>query len=594
MKKCVTNNKLLLLLSLLILIQCIYLSVDFGVNKKGYHSDELWNYGFANSSTGTNIYSEDGSKALKNFYEWKDSQILYDYITVDESEIFDYTSLYHNTVNDFHPFLGFIPLHFVCSLFPGTFSMWYGFVVNLLFFVIGQIFLYKLTVSLTKSPEWGIITCFFYGFTTACEDIYFFLRIYAPAATFAIMMTYYMVEIYHRRKDFSIKKHYPQVIKLVLSCLCGCLTLHLFLLYAFITTFVFCAIFLFQKRIRMMFSFGFTMTLSVGASILIYPATINHLFLSEGTFGSHISKYDLLFQYKTYLSYLTNDLFGFATSPWHTMTAAYIGYGLLIFIFFLIPVCFLLRHEKKFHSFIRTLKNKSISFIKKYKNFPLELLPLFAGINFILIANAKMTSVLKMGRTANRYIMIVYPIAAVFASVILFYILTWIIKKKLVRTITAVFLAAFFAISSIILAEHIYYFNYPKEGVTLDSLGSDSNCIITIGDPWLLTCLTYNVGQTNQFFVTNYSYAKYIDYQIENIDLNEPLYLLMDTSVFDSSLSLGGINLGDVTIQNDYSTALDKDEYIEFYKNLNFVTNFELVGTDYSMFGRKIEIYRLN
>ena len=38
----------------------------------------------------------------------------------------------------------------------------------------------------------------------------------------------------------------------------------------------------------------------------------------------------------------------------------------------------------------------------------------------------------------------------------------------------------------------------------------------------------------------------------------------------------------------------DKDEYLDFFKNLDITSKFELVGTDYNMYGRKVEIYRLN
>ena len=179
-----------ILLFFIILMQCIYLSFSFGINKKGFHSDELWNYGFANSSQGTDIFRENNQ--LKNFDNWENSSILYDYISVDKSEIFDYSSVYKNCADDYHPFLGFMLLHFICALFPGTWSAWYCFALNLIFFVIQQIFLFKLIRRITNNSYYGIAGVLFFGFTTGAEDILFFLRIYCLASAISVVFMYYL------------------------------------------------------------------------------------------------------------------------------------------------------------------------------------------------------------------------------------------------------------------------------------------------------------------------------------------------------------------------------------------------------------------
>ena len=47
-------------------------------------------------------------------------------------------------------------------------------------------------------------------------------------------------------------------------------------------------------------------------------------------------------------------------------------------------------------------------------------------------------------------------------------------------------------------------------------------------------------------------------------------------------------------VEDMTDSLYDKDEYIDFFKNLDIASNFELVGIDYNMYGRKVEIYRLN
>ena len=51
--------------------------------------------------------TEDRSKQI-NAFEWTDSDVLKEYITIDKSEIFNYIMVFDNCADDWHP-----PLYFV-------------------------------------------------------------------------------------------------------------------------------------------------------------------------------------------------------------------------------------------------------------------------------------------------------------------------------------------------------------------------------------------------------------------------------------------------------------------------------------------------
>lgn len=78
---------------LIVLVQVVYISCMFGINKQGFHSDELWNYGFANSTDGTHIYQSDLGHEAKNLDSWQSSENFRKYISVDKNEIFNYSSI---------------------------------------------------------------------------------------------------------------------------------------------------------------------------------------------------------------------------------------------------------------------------------------------------------------------------------------------------------------------------------------------------------------------------------------------------------------------------------------------------------------------
>lgn len=153
-------NKNYLMLVVIILIQVIYIACVFNVEKQGYHSDELWNYGFANSTEGKHVYSTDVGREPKNCDEWVSTDVLRRYITVDKNEIFNYAAVYKNAANDYNPPLGYMLLHFVCSFFLEKWSKWYCFGLNLACFIIMQIYIYKLARSVTKNENAGLLSVF--------------------------------------------------------------------------------------------------------------------------------------------------------------------------------------------------------------------------------------------------------------------------------------------------------------------------------------------------------------------------------------------------------------------------------------------------
>ena len=136
-------------LAIITAIGLIRITYVFAFEKTGFHSDEIWGYGTANSYYEPFIYAEDEAldnsvlTPYKNFNEWLSGDVFGDYITVQEGEQFAYGSVYYNTIKDNHPPFFFLILHTICSLFPNSYSLWYGFIINIVCFIAMMIFAYK-------------------------------------------------------------------------------------------------------------------------------------------------------------------------------------------------------------------------------------------------------------------------------------------------------------------------------------------------------------------------------------------------------------------------------------------------------------------
>ncbi|MGN0480444.1 MAG: hypothetical protein ACI4EV_02630 [Lachnospiraceae bacterium] len=595
MKKYLDSDKFWwLMLAILIIVQATVTAIMFANLKTDYHSDEIWNYGFANSSDGMHIY-KDKEKNLRYDQEWVDAQVLKDYITVSEDEIFDYASAYDNASHDLNPFLGYFFLHFICSLFPGVWSPWFGFALNIICFAITQIFLFKLVKCSTKSNVFAFIACFFLGFSSGMRDVTVFLRIYAPAVTFTTMMAYYMAVIFQKR-DEQVKK--SVYVKLLLSTLGGCLTLHTFLIVAFAMTALYCLYYLFTGRFKKFFALGFLMAGAVGLSMIVFPSTYMHLFGDKQVDTVAVGALEFGLQFRAYFVYLTTDFFGIHTSAWHTMTGTYIMYAVLLLLFLLIPVCFILRNETYFKNFVKKLKDGIISLWHKKNNFPFDIIVMTGALLLLFVICGLRTSVYFMGRFSSRYIFIIYPIFVAILAEALYHILKLIFKEKNRWPVIIVsVLALTFTILNNALSNRTFFIESSQSGLKITEIEDNANVIVVMDDIVRMTSICAKLNHVDNYYYVTYDTALENNYEMtDNMDKDAPLYLLVDEEkmVVLSDLKFE-TELDEENFWNMYNNKMyyDKEKYLEYFEALPMVSKVEYVGFDV-MFGRGISIYRLN
>ena len=180
----------------LLLIVCMIiigaLTVFFGMRKIDYHVDEVWNFGLANHVGGTVPNIEYGKT-------YTGMGFFADFMEVNDGERFDYINVWKNQADDVHPPLYYVILHTVCSLFPNTYSMWFGIAVNLFWMVFIVIILYKLTLDISGNKFLSLGFVLAYGTTMAFQDTLLFLRMYTQFTFFAVA-TAYLIKCYWDKK----------------------------------------------------------------------------------------------------------------------------------------------------------------------------------------------------------------------------------------------------------------------------------------------------------------------------------------------------------------------------------------------------------
>ena len=256
------NKIITITLVSIILIQVIGLFLVFTFLKQGHHSDEVWNYAFANSFNGGSL--EVDNEGYTTFNQWHDSKTFLEYISVEKEHRFAYSANIRNAWNDLNPPFQYMVLHTISSFFPGVFSWYFCFAINIVAFIVSQIFIFKTVGRITENKVAGIAAVILYGFGVGAMNITIFMRIYALAVMFVTIFMYCSHMIYENRNE---KLHLEHLIPLFISCFLGSYTLNLFLMVAFVITLCYTLYFLFSKHFKVFIIHGLTVLFAALLSI---------------------------------------------------------------------------------------------------------------------------------------------------------------------------------------------------------------------------------------------------------------------------------------------------------------------------------------
>ena len=332
-----------IILAVIVVLQIMVVSYYFIFEKEGYHSDEVWSYGLANSFYEPFIYGDTLSQDVSKCHKWVDGSDFLHYLTVQKGEQFRYDSVWYNQSIDMHPPLYFTLLHTISSFFPDTFSKWFGYVINIAAMAVGQVFLYKLGRTASKSKVFGLLLCVMWGFSCGFINLNVFVRMYSLVTMFGILYLYYHCRLYYG--EGTVKSN---LIKIGIFAFLGALTHHYFLVAAFGIAACYCFYYLFKKQFRMMFAYALTMLGSIGLSIAVFPATIHHLFFMENTESRLATKMPLIHSFRSCASIVLNAITGISISPFATSWYSYVVVAVVLLAAVCIPLGFLFRKEEWF------------------------------------------------------------------------------------------------------------------------------------------------------------------------------------------------------------------------------------------------------
>ena len=251
---------------LIVAIQVLVM-VYHGMIKEGYFIDEVSSYGLSNS------YYEPFIQNDEDFIErYYTKEELTDYLSVTDDG-FSYDSVYYNQTKDVHPPFYYFIFHTLSSLFPNNYSKWIGLSINILIFILIDILVYR-SVFESVNREAAICALIIWGFSAGAINTITFVRMYALLSLLVLMFIYLL------RKFIKCEAKKVDHFLIMVVTFLGSLTHYYFIIFAFIASFITCLYLLYKRKFQNLLVFGFTELASVILAMIFFPAMLTHVFSS--------------------------------------------------------------------------------------------------------------------------------------------------------------------------------------------------------------------------------------------------------------------------------------------------------------------------
>lgn len=291
----INKRKSIYIFCIILVIQ-LGILVYFGSQKMSYHIDEIYTNILSNSYHTDRISNSD-----KVFDKWIDGEDTFsEFVTVQDGEQFAYDKVYYNNSHDAHPPLYYFVYHTVSSIFPNLFSKWIGLGINIFFFVLTQLILYKLSCEIFSDSKWALIPPLIYGILPVCIDTILFIRMYAMLTFFTVLTFLIHYLLYKRRIKL------PYLWTFLITFL-GTFTQYYFAVVSFYLAVVFCIYYIGKKQIKDFILYSVSMISAIASVFLLYPAAWSQITgSSTNNIGNEVS--NSIFDFSGFWSHLKSYL----------------------------------------------------------------------------------------------------------------------------------------------------------------------------------------------------------------------------------------------------------------------------------------------
>ena len=433
-----TNNNTKILFVVFISLLVFGISSFFVSLKQNFHFDELGSYALANNQF---------QVMINDYKVYSGDEVLKDYLTVHEGHQFDFANLVDNQIHDTHPPLWYCMLHIICSIFVGSFSKWYGLIINCIFMIFVYWFMRHLLLIVIKDKTASTIIPLLCLFLNAFINAIVFTRMYIVLETislaFMCLLIDKMLMLRNNEKEVlpsfnnniinAIVKEKFYILFVILTIV-GTLTQYHYMVIAGLMSIVFGVFLLTQKEFKILIKSVISGIIGLVISYAIFPAMLTHIFGNSAglhSLGNAKRDIDLVYNFIGFGLTIRNAFFGNLSS----------FIVLFIILFIIVVICIVLSYKRKSanREIVKTEVNDSI--------FVLLILSFIAFVYYVVIS-------LTATYVFSRYLYNIYPIISIVLFSMVFLLLNNINKN--IKYISLVFVLVSVICSNIKPPVHLY------------------------------------------------------------------------------------------------------------------------------------------
>ena len=562
-----SRKKMIIIVCAIIVLQLCVSTFFMATRKNGYYADDMYSYGFANSDEQLTPL-QIGGKDIIEYNTWHDGQDLLSYLTVSKDEVFSYDKIVHILRKDAHPPLFYFLLHFICSLTPDVFSKWSGFIINVAAFVILQVFLYRLTLFISRSRSIALLTMTMFGFTSASISMMSLIRMYVLGAGLALVFTFYGFR-YLKVTD-SKKPLDKNLLLCFISLYLASMTAYIDIIYSFFLTVCIGIMMLIKKELKKTLCFGFFMLLAIGLMLASFPTFFVQMKTDQPALQGG-DGYSLILQIRMGIHVMIKTLFGINTPIFASMLPLYFLWSVTGIVIIFLIVSFLFREDAWFLSF-KAKAIKCIKYtIKRSLPYLYYLIPIFLCSTFMLIYFAIQLKLYYYRYDGLRYLFLLTP----FYVICIFTILFKLIKQPYIRIPLVLLLIT----TSIFMGKRPFL-EEDFQTKKLAEITAGSDVVVVEEQAIIFMYHIADILDCNRFYYTNPK-SFYDDLPRTKLgdkkDDSKAMYLLVDlgagriTPEKTISIGLDGKEEPDL---NPYHDVYYYFKSIPEYSNIEFVGNF--------------------
>jgi len=250
----------------LVIFISMIIAVLFCNKKQGFHYDENYSYYSTNVTYG--LYPND--------YEWKSVDQIKSEFMVNQGETLNLGMVKLSQSYDVHPPLYYYALRVVCFLTKNTYSKWQGLYINLVFYFVCLLLLWKIAdIAGNGNRLINLFSLAIFGLSPGYLSTVTFIRMYVMLTMLCFALLLIAMNAF-KKESFGWKNCF---IPTALLCCLGFLTHYYFIIFAFFVAAYTCLYLVFHKDTRAKaFIYGGSVCVGLMAAVLYYPACVSHIF----------------------------------------------------------------------------------------------------------------------------------------------------------------------------------------------------------------------------------------------------------------------------------------------------------------------------